>query len=249
MSASSLLPGCTGKGVKVAVVDSGINAHHSHVRGVAGGVHIRWCEDGSLAFDEDYRDTAGHGTAIAGVIRAKTPDVELYSIKVFGRTLWTRAEVVAAAIRWAVENRMHVVNISLGTDKTEKCALLEQACDDAAERGVVLVAAGDNREPDLFPASLSSVFGVAGDEQCGWDDYFFCPAELVEFRAHPYPRPLPCLPQRFNLRGHSFAAAHITALIARILERSPAADKNEIMRILVAHSTPETGLARASAGT
>ncbi len=228
----------TGKGVKVAVVDSGINAHHSHIQRVAGGVQIRWEEDDAPAFGEDYRDSLGHGTAIAGVIRAKAPDAELYSVKVFDGDLRTHARVVAAAIGWAAEQRMHVVNVSLSTSKAEHRALLQQACDEATQRGVILVAAGDEPGRDVFPASFANVIGVAGDERCGWDQYVCCPGESIEFRAHPHPRPLRRRPQKFNLRGHSFAAAHITALIARILEQHPAAQRSELIEILAANATP-----------
>lgn len=226
-----------GKGVRVALLDSGVNAHHSHVREVAGGVHVRWREDGSLEFDPDYGDVLGHGTAVAGVIRTKAPEVELYAVRVFDRELRTHAAVVAAAIRWAVEHGMQVVNISLGTERQEHRELLQEACDEACRRGVMLVAASED-ERECFPASFAGVIAVAGDERCAWDEYFYCPDSGVRFRAHPSPRPLPGRPQRFNLRGHSFAAAHITACVARILEERPPARHEEIVQLLIAQATP-----------
>ncbi len=232
-----VLPAKGGKGVRVAVLDSGINALHSHVREVAGGVHIRWREDGSVAFDPDYRDLLGHGTAVAGIIRAKAPEVELYAVRVFERELRTHAAVVAEAIRWAIEHRMHVVNISLGTEREEQRDLLKAACDEASRCGVILVAASEDDEREWFPASLPGVIAVAADAACAWDEHFYCPGSDVPFRAHPSPRPLPGRPQNRNLRGHSFSAAHITARVARILEQKPQAKMEEVVELLTLQAT------------
>lgn len=233
-----VLPTKGGKGVCVAVLDSGINGLHSHVREVTGGVHVRWREDRSVDFDPDYRDLLGHGTAVAGVIRAKAPEVELYAVRVFERELRTHAAVVAEAIRWAIQRGMHVVNISLGTEQEESRDLLKAVCDEAARDGVILVAASDDDERECFPASFPGVIAVAGDAACAWDEHFFCPNNAVPFRAHPSPRPLPGRPQSCNLRGHSFAAAHITARVACILAEKPHTRREELIEFLTAQATP-----------
>ncbi len=69
----------TGRGVRIAVIDSGVHAAHPHVGGVAGGVAIR--PDGST--EAGFVDRLGHGTAVAAAIREKAPDAELFAIKVF----------------------------------------------------------------------------------------------------------------------------------------------------------------------
>lgn len=227
----------TGKGVRVAVIDSGINPHHSHVQRVEGGTHVCREEGGAPGFLDNWQDSLGHGTAIAGVLRAKAPDVQLYSVKVFDNALHTDAEVVAAAIRWAADQRMDIANCSLSTENVEHRDLLQRACAYAAERSVILVASSDGSAQELFPACLPSVFAVAGDERCGWDEYYYS-EETGMFRAHPHPRPLPGRPQRLNLQGHSFAAAHIAARIACIRELHPAAGREEITRLLVANAAP-----------
>jgi hypothetical protein len=231
------LPDKGGKDVRVAVLDSGINGQHSHVQRVAGGVDVRW-RDGSLEFGPDYCDRLGHGTAVAGVIRAKAPEAELYAVRVFDRELRTHATVVAAGIRWAIEHGMQAVNISLGTERQENREPLQEACEEASRRGVILIAASEDDEREWFPASFANVIAVAGDERCAWDDHFYCADQPVPFRAHPSPRPLPGRPQSRNLRGHSFSAAHITARVARILDESPQAGREEIVQRLIAHATP-----------
>lgn len=223
----------TGRGVRVALIDSGVNAQHSHVQRVAGGIRIGRADNGALQLDDDWRDSLGHGTALAGVLRAQAPDVELYSIKVFDQALNTHAEVVAAALAWAADQKMDVVNCSFSTENTEHRDLLSDACEYAVARGALLVASADDRGQELLPARLSQVIAVAGDERCGWDEYYWDQASGI-FHAHPHPRPLPRLPQRLNLQGHSFAAAHIAARVACLREQHPAAGKQEIVALLVA---------------
>ena len=75
----------TGRGVRVAVVDSGVHATHPHVGGVEQGIAVR--ADGSL--DEDFVDRLGHGTAVTAAIREKSPDAGIIVVKVFWRTLTT----------------------------------------------------------------------------------------------------------------------------------------------------------------
>lgn len=225
----------TGNGVKVAVIDSGINPQHSHVQRVAGGTHIVWGEDGKLSFREEWRDSLGHGTAIAGVLRSKAHDVELHSVKVFDKVLSTHAEVVAEAIRWAADHHMDIANCSLSTNNAQHRTLLQEACDYAAVRSMLIVASSDEGTQPLYPSSLSGVIAVAGDISCAWDDYYYeCSAGV--FRAHPHPRPLPRLPRRLNLQGHSFAAAHIAACLARLREQCPGANREDMVRVLIAHA-------------
>jgi subtilase family protein len=231
----------TGSGVKVAIIDSGINAQHSHVQRVEGGTQVCHGQDGALNFLRTWHDSLGHGTALAGILRAKAPYVQLYSVKVFDKVLQTDAEVVAAAIRWVTDQHIEIANCSLSTENAADRALLKAACDYATGRGVLLVASTDGEARELFPACLAGIIAVAGDERCVWEEYYYC-AEKGVFLAHPHPRPLPGRPQRFNLHGHSFAAAHVAARIACIRERHPSAGREEILHFLLADALPPAAM-------
>ena len=112
--------GSTGKGVKVGVIDSGIDAAHPAVGGVVNGyVAISEGPEGMVYNTEPHADVCGHGTACAGIIRSMAPDCELYSIKVLGAGLVGRGMVFAAGLRWAIENGMNVCNLSMGTTKKD----------------------------------------------------------------------------------------------------------------------------------
>ncbi len=222
----------TGRKVKVAVIDSGINAHHSHVQRVSGGVGIACDAAGSIVFSDDYRDYDGHGTAVAGILRAKAPDIELYSVRVLQERLRTESRVLAAAIRSCIANDIRIINLSLGTPQLSEMDPLRQACEVAAERKIILVAAGSEDEC-IFPANFACVVSVSADECCGWNDYAYYENSAVEFRAHPWPRPLRGTAQTGNLRGHSMATAHVSALVARIVEAYPGAGLDEVRRSLI----------------
>ena len=86
----------TGRGVRVAVIDSGIHAGHPHIGGHRRG-RIRLDEE----LGADISDRIGHGTAVAAAIHEKAPHAKLYAVKVFDRTLSTTAERLVHAIYWA----------------------------------------------------------------------------------------------------------------------------------------------------
>src|SRR3954462_10433707 len=100
--------GRTGKGVTVAVLDSGIHPDHPHVGGVDGGTSI-------IPEASDYVDRLGHGTAVAAAIREKPPAVRLLAVKIFHDRLATNADALARAIEWAANEGAQVINLSLGT--------------------------------------------------------------------------------------------------------------------------------------
>ena len=75
----------TGRGVRVAIVDSGVHASHPHVGQVAGGIAI----DSEGVQHADFVDRLGHGTAVTAAIREKAGEAELFAVKVFDRALST----------------------------------------------------------------------------------------------------------------------------------------------------------------
>lgn len=223
--------GRTGRGVKVALVDSGINAHHSHVKRVAGGITLRLDPGGSPALEDGYQDRLGHGTAAAAIVRLRAADAELYAVRVFEARPAARVEAVVAALEWSIDHGMKVVNLSLGTEKPAHRPILERICRKAADRGTIVVASGEAGRLH-YPAALPAVIGVAMDPECPPGLFSYREGEPVEFRACGWPRSLPGVPQSRNLRGASFASAHIAGLCALVAEEDPEADVERVRRIL-----------------
>jgi hypothetical protein len=210
----------TGAGVRVALIDSGINPQHSHVGGISGGCGFLATPAGDVQATEDYTDRIGHGTALAGILRAKAPQVELYAVKIFAERLAASLAVLEAALRWALEQQMHLINLSLGTANPDHRERMHAVVAEANRLGTLLVAASPPGHEAMLPAALPGVIGVAGDDRCGWGEHFYI-ADPIPFRAHPCPRPLPGPAQARNFRGHSFASAHIAAALALLLEKRP----------------------------
>ena len=110
--------------MKIAVIDSGIHAGHPHVGGVAGAVHFT--ADG---MGEDPVDRLGHGTAVAAAIREKVADAEIFSVKIFDDRLSAAIGALLHALNWCREQRMDLVNLSLGTANQEhRGALSKRRC-------------------------------------------------------------------------------------------------------------------------
>ncbi len=214
----------TGRGVRVAIVDSGVHAAHPHVNGVTGGIGI----DPSGALHDDFVDRLGHGTAVTAVIREKAPEADLLAVKVFDRELRTTVDALVAAIDWAIGRRARVINLSLGTSNPEHEPPLAAAVDRARRSGAIVVAAGNQEHVRWLPGSLEGAGIVC--VQLDWTlprdtcDVSMAPDGSLRVRASGYPRPIPGVPADRNLRGVSFAVANATGLLARALEaaRSPA---------------------------
>jgi subtilisin family serine protease len=221
--------GLTGRGVRVAIIDSGVNPAHPHVAGVSGGVCVDANGEG-----RNYLDYVGHGTAVAGAIREKAPDALLYAVKVFDQRLRTSAETIIRAIEWAIENEMNVVNLSLGTVNQSHRERFEQVIARAVERNVTLVAALEMDGQPSMPGCLPSVIGVALDWEHPRETYR---CAIVESRpvffASGYPRSIPGVPTERNLNGISFAVANMTGFVARARQAFSTASLEELERALI----------------
>ncbi len=166
--------GNKGAGVRIAVIDTGIDYNHPDLAGNFKGGYDFVFED-----DDPYDDNSrSHGTHVAGVIAAEdndagvigvAPEADLYAVKVLdgggsGYLSW-----IISGIEWAVDNEMDIINLSLeGPDILS----LQLACDTAYDAGVLLVAAAGNRGLTVrFPAAYESVVAVTATNM--FDDKAF----------------------------------------------------------------------------
>jgi subtilisin len=228
--------GSWGAGVKVAVFDSGIEGDHPGLAGppVAGYVAFSQAEDGTIVpNDQPHRDLFGHGTACASIIRQIAPECELYSVQVLGSDLGGKAAVLAEGMRWAIEHRMHVCNLSLGTTQREFFAQLHHLADLAYFHNVLLVCAANNLPFPSFPAVYASVISVACHGRTDRDVYLYNPHPPVEFGAPGIELEVPWRDgTRITVSGNSFAAPHMTGHAARILGKHPGMTPFETKSVL-----------------
>lgn len=228
----------TGAGVRVAIVDSGVDGDHPAVGGLAGGAAMVADPDapgGVRAVEGPHEDLFGHGTACAAIVRAAAPDAELYSVRVLGERLTGRGLVFAAGIRWAIDNGMHVVNLSLSTTRLDYFGLFHRLVDDAFFRRMMLVCAVSNVRGPSYPAQYASVFSVAAHD--GRDPYAirYNPNGPAEFGAPGIDLEVAWLQGRtIRSTGNSYAAPHVSGLIARILSKHPALTPFQMKTVLSA---------------
>jgi hypothetical protein len=221
----------TGRGIRIAVIDSGVYEAHPHVGGVWGGIAI--AEDGSL--DDDYVDRLGHGTAVAAAIREKAPDAEILAVKVFWHALATDIATLARAIDEAAGRGAVLINLSLGTPNLSHRAALEAAVNRARLRGALVVSALSSDGITWLPGSLPAVLPVELDWMCPRDEYRICESDgRRTIAASGFPRDIPGVPRERNLKGISFAVANATGFAARALESSPGAPPSTAIDILSA---------------
>lgn len=227
--------GSTGAGVKVAVIDSGIDNDHPALAGHVKG-YMSFFEDrnGQMhSSDEPHTDAFGHGTACADIIRRLAPDCQLYSVKVLGPMLTGKGTAFAAGLRWAIEQGMQVINLSLGSTKKEYSGLFYELADAAYFKNILLVTAANNMPVTSFPSLYASVTSVACHE--GQDPYEFYsnPAPPVEFGAPGVNVKVAWVGgQERTVTGNSFSAPHISGLVAKILAKHPGLAPFQIKTIL-----------------
>ena len=197
-------------GVRIGIIDSGVNADHPHVAGVAGGVWIRKSDN-----SEDYVDRLGHGTAVAAAIREKAPSAEIYAVKVFDRSLSTSGGILLRALDWCLESGMQFINLSLGTLNEEYRGSFLDRIGRAERAGIRIVSAYETKGRTTLPGCLPGVIGVVLAPECPR-------AEVVKITrnghivcgASGYPRDIPGVPRERNLQGISFAVANVTGFLA-----------------------------------
>jgi subtilisin len=233
--------GATGAGVKVAIVDSGIDGDHPMVGGVNGGVVLEFdadAEEGYRLIEGPHEDLYGHGTACAGIIRSVAPECELYSVRVLGSKLTGKGFIFAAGLEWAIAQGMHVMNLSLSTGKSDYYSVFHEIADQAYFGRVMLVSAINNVQGASYPSEYASVFSVAAHD--GRDPFSidYNPQGPVEFGAPGINVDVAWLDgSTIQSTGNSFAAPHVTGLIARILSKHPGLTPFHVKTILAAVAT------------
>lgn len=210
-------PGMSGRGVRIAVIDSGVHYPHPHiVQAPCDGV---WLDMEGEVVDASWTDRIGHGTAVMAAIQERAPAAEYLAVKVFGSRLATSAQALVAGIDWACLRGAHLINLSLGSLNEAHRELFASAIARAAKAGALIVAARSATGRPCLPGVLDGVCGVEDDVELPRTG-FYCASEgrgwLV--RASRLPRPVPGVPVEHNLSGISFAVANASGILARAIE-------------------------------
>lgn len=223
-----LLQNTSGKGVDVAVIDSGIDPCHPDLAGriVRSCVVESDAVHGAMACREidthQSSDSFGHGTAVAGVIAAIAPQAGIISVKVLNQYNAFTGEAIIEGIRWALDQRIKLINISLGVIKKQWVPALFELCERAYEQETIMVVSKKNFGPPGWPAAFSSVISVDRAEFADRYDFAFNNKSLIEFDANGSEITVAVPGGGYAIQtGTSFATPVITALTALMLEHYP----------------------------
>ena len=232
--------GSKGEGIRVAVVDSGVEFDHPELGDcVRGGVVVEYDPqaENQVRFEPDDRpqDLSGHGTACAGIIHAIAPEAELYSVRVLGRDAKGRALQFAGGLEWAIEQGMQVVNLSLSTSRQEYYALFHELADEAYFHNLNLVSAVNNIPAPSYPSLYSSVISVAAHEGKDPFTYYYNPSPPVEFGARGIDVRVAWLGHQYMVStGNSFATPHLAGIVALIRCKHPKLTPFQVKTVLYA---------------
>jgi subtilisin family serine protease len=217
----------TGQGVKVAIIDSGVENGHVGLAGLhlVDDIAIVPQENSIQICPGGARDIYGHGTAIAGIIHSLAPDAELGSFRVLGPKLRSRTQVICEGVRQALDRGYQILSCSLGCEGSSKFLLGYKVwIDEAYLEGahVVSACAHEGLAKREWPSHFSSVISVDMARTDRGDVLFYRPGSLVEFAARGEDVDLLWNNgNRVKASGSSYAAPVASAILARLISIYP----------------------------
>ena len=242
------LEGADGSGVRVALLDSGVERSHPGLARLVIDGDYRLTDSGHLE-EGDGTDCFGHGTAVASVIHQTAPGAVIGSFRVLGGNAYGRDDMVRQAALEAVSRGYDIIHCSCGAVGSAFTVMTFKEWLDAAwMAGVHVVAACNNggAAVRVWPAHFSSVVAVDAVHAEGFDgELFRREGEMVEFAV-------PCGRGRDlawrgggtrRITGTSFCAPVVTGWMAKILSLSPGLHPDEMRVALRKLARPVDGRA------
>ncbi|NPV48461.1 MAG: S8 family serine peptidase [Armatimonadetes bacterium] len=243
VDAERVHPTNKGTGVKIAIVDTGIDYTHEDLVGnYADGVDLV-ATDG----DETPMDYSSHGTHCAGIAAAVdnevgvvgvAPEASLYAVQVLNAAGMGVTSEVISGIQWCADNGMQIVSMSFRMSDTESGRL---TCDNAYAAGLLLVAAAGNyysrkiADTVTVPARYDSVIAVAATDTRDARASFSSTGPAVELAA-PGVDVNSCIPGGYGLKsGTSMACPHVAGAAALVWVANPTMTAAQVRQQL--HST------------
>lgn len=221
-----------GAGVKIAILDTGIDYDHPELNPVfQSGISFVQDENGVVTSPDPMDDSSsGHGTHVAGIIASAmdgtgivgvAPQAQIYAVKVLDGSGFGMVSWILSGIDWAIEQQVNIINMSLALSADSPgLAALEEACQTAWDAGILLVAAAGNTGGGAvtFPAGYDTVIAVGATDPCDSKSTFSAIGPEVELTA-----PGTAIPSTLPgggygpISGTSQAAPHVAGAAALVI--------------------------------
>ena len=210
----------TGDPIKVAIVDTGIDVKHPDLKdNLKGGVS-------TVGYTSSYNDDNGHGTHVAGIAAAIDneigvigvgPQIDLYAVKVLDRRGSGYLSDVIEGLDWAIQNKMEVVNMSLGT--SSNVASFQETVQRVYAAGITQVAAaGNTGGAVIYPAAYPEVIAVSATDSTDTLASWSSRGPEIDLAAPGVSIYSTYKGQTYKtLSGTSMAAPHVTGAAALVL--------------------------------
>lgn len=220
-------PVTTGDPIRVAIIDTGIDLKHPDL---IGNLQIGVS---TVGYTTSYNDDNGHGTHVAGIVGAVNneigvigvgPKVDLYAVKVLDRRGSGYLSDVIEGLEWAIENRMQVINMSLGT--ASNILSFQEAVQKVNAAGIVQVAAaGNNGGSVIYPAAYQEVIAVSATNDVDTIASWSSRGPEVDLAAPGVSIYSTYKGQTYKtLSGTSMAAPHVAGTAALVLTQTAKCD-------------------------
>lgn len=240
--------GITGKGIKIAIIDTGAGPNSDLT--VTGGTNVI-----SGSTTTSYADDNGHGTHVAGIIAAQglnggvegvAPGASIYAVKALDSTGSGYTSDIISGIDWAIDNKVDIISMSLGSSQSD--VSLQSAVDTAYSDGILVVAAAGNDGNTAgtgtnveYPANYSSVIAVGAVDSTNTRAYFSSTGSKVEVSAPGVDIESTYLNNGYEqMSGTSMATPFVAGDLA-LLKQEYASDTNVQLRQLLDNNVSDLG--------
>lgn len=219
----------SGKGVTIAIIDSGIDIYNPMFNSLILSSSWNFADSNSIIMDQN-----GHGTNVSGIIVQFVPDIQLMILKINhadAHTFYT--EDVVNAIYYAVENGADIINMSLSLAK--ESISVKNAVSYAIEQGVIVVAAaGNNASDSSFPGSINEVITVGATTSDGSAVLWNSPeSAFIDITAPgKYIQTVGLDGDMVFVTGSSFSTSMVSGAIAALLGMNPYLKPSTVENIL-----------------
>lgn len=229
--------------ISVAVVDDGISNglfgtnKIEHSIEITSDLIIQYIDKSNMV-----RGNISHGTICAAIIKKYYPEAILTSIKVLNnKSHKCKKEQLIKAVEWCIHNDVQVINLSIGTINYRDFEPIREIIDKAYKRGLIIVAACNNKDIFTYPASYTNTIGVKcckiNSLKEGEHIFNLYPIDGIEVTSCSEHRLLKNnLKSKITSKCNSYAAPMITAEVCKIMSKFPNITLRKIKEELYKHS-------------